>query len=95
MAKKKQETKTVDIEQLRKFIKDYLLFDKAIRGISAGEPPVNMINAMAEDMSKNNKFKAHTVNRINIMWEKTPEERKTEEIKAMYDELQQEIGNLN
>ena len=80
---------------LRKFIKDYLIFDKTIRGISVSEPPVNMVNAMAEDMSKNDKFKAHIVNRINIMWERTPEERKTEEIKAMYDELQQEIENLN
>ena len=94
MGNKKQETKTVDIEQLRKFMKDYLLFDKAIRGISAGEPPVNMINAMAEDMSKNNKFKAHTINCINNMWERTPEERKTEEIKAMYDEVQADIKDL-
>ena len=53
-----------------------------------------MINAMAEDMSKNNKFKAHTINCINNMWERTPEERKTEEIKARYDEVQADIKDL-
>lgn len=92
MAKKKQETKTVDIEQTRKLIKDFLIFDKVMRGaVNPGEPPVNMVNAMADRMNEDDKFNAHIVNRINILWERTPEERKTEEIKAMYDELQQEI----
>ena len=96
MAKKKQETKTVDIEQIRKLIKDFLIFDKVMGGVvNPGEPPVNMVNAMADRMSNDKNFNAHMINRINILWERTPEERKTEEIKVMYDELQQEIGNLN